>query len=103
MKFHVIFSNDARVDLSEIEDYVAERSGEQRAENFASAIRATCLSLDTFPQRGRIARQGFRVIGHRRRTNILFTIEGDTVTIIGIHYGGRDIDMRLGPEPPVNE
>lgn len=92
MKFRVIFSQDARADLSEIEDYIAERSGEQRAEGFVGAIRDTCLSLETFPQRGRTTRGGFRVIGHRRRANILFQITGDEVTIIGVHYGGRNIE-----------
>lgn len=100
MKFHVAFSKEARKDLSEIEDYIAERSGEQRAEEFAHAIRNTCLSLSTFPQRGRVTEQGFRVIGHRRWTNILFMIEDDEVTIIGIHYGGRDIERRFGGSPP---
>lgn len=89
MRFRVILSKEARQDLSDIEDYIAERSGEERAEQFASAIIKTCLALDTFPQRGSVKPGGFRVIGHRRRTNILFRIDGDMVTIIGIHYGGR--------------
>lgn len=103
MKFRVTFSKEARKDLSEIEDYIAERSGEQRAENYAQAIRNTCQSLDRFPQRGRITEQGFRVIGHHRRTNILFVIDEGEVTIIGIHYGGRDIETRFGMLPPAPE
>lgn len=103
MKFRVIFSRNARRNLSEIEDYVAERSGEQRAENFLKAIRRTCLNLDTFPQRGRLAREGIRVVGHGRWTNILFKVEGNEVTILGILYGGRDISQHLGVLPPVEE
>lgn len=103
MKFRVAFSKEARKDLSEIEDYIAERSGEQRAEEFTQAIRNTCLSLNTLPQRGRVTEQGFRVIGHRRRTNILFMIKDDEVTIIGIHYGGRHFEKRLGSLPPTED
>ncbi|MFV3128717.1 type II toxin-antitoxin system RelE/ParE family toxin [Niveispirillum sp. KHB5.9] len=58
MKFQIIFSRNARKNLSEIEDYIAARSGEQRAEDFLKAIRQTCLNLDTFPQRGRLFSAG---------------------------------------------
>lgn len=100
MKFRVIFTRNALRNLSEIEDYIAGRSGERRAEDFVNAIRQTCRNLDTFPQRGRLIKRGIRVIGYGRWTNILFAVNGDQVTILGILYGSRDLDQHLYTTPP---
>jgi plasmid stabilization system protein ParE len=37
-------------------------------------------------------RQGLRVFGFRRRISIAFEISADTVTILGVFYGGQSID-----------
>lgn len=38
----------------------------------------------------------YRVIGHKKRVIIAFAVLDDTVTIIGLFYGGRDYETILG-------
>jgi toxin ParE1/3/4 len=38
---------------------------------------------------------GLRTIGFRRRVTIAFTVETNTVTILGVYYGGRDFETSL--------
>ncbi|MGB5087418.1 MAG: type II toxin-antitoxin system RelE/ParE family toxin [Methylocystis silviterrae] len=54
--------------------------------------------LETFPERGTRRddlRPGLRTIGFRRRVTIAFAVETDAVTIIGIFYGGQDLEAAL--------
>jgi len=37
-------------------------------------------------------RPGVRVFGFRKRVSIVFDVEGLTVTILGIFYGGQDFE-----------
>jgi len=65
------------------------------AAKYTEAIVKQCEILRTFPeggaQRGDI-RPGLRVFGFRRRVSIAFEITGDVVTILGVFYGGRNIE-----------
>ena len=65
------------------------------------AIMDRCDRLADFPMVG-VAhddiRPGLRTLGYRRRAVIAFTVTEATVEIIGVHYGGRDIDTILRAE-----
>lgn len=54
-----------------------------------------CEALDVFPGRG-VRRDDLlpdlRLIGFRRRATIAFVVEPDRVVILGIFYGGRDVE-----------
>lgn len=52
MTHKVVFAPEARGDLLKLYDYIAERSGPERAFAYAERIRAYCLSFVTFPERG---------------------------------------------------
>jgi toxin ParE1/3/4 len=98
MAHKVIFHPHVQRELVELHDYIAEHGSPTRAVNFVLQIRAFCLGLSDFPQRGSVRDDiapGVRVVGFRRRVSIVFTIDGENVWILGIFYGGRDI--RLGP------
>lgn len=65
---------------------------------FTDAIIGFCQSFTTFPNRGTRRdeiRAGLRIIGFRHQATIAFDVEGETVSIIGIYYGGRDFEALL--------
>lgn len=73
-------------------------SDHERAMAYTARIRAFCVSLDTFPERGESWKHvisGLRVIGFERRVSIAFRVVKDRVTILRVLYGGRDLNRAL--------
>lgn len=96
--YRLIFSPEAEAQLVGIYRWISERASPTIAERFTSAIIDHCEKLEHFPERGTQRddlRPGLRTIGVRRRVTIAFAIEADTVTIIGIFYGGQDLEAAL--------
>src|ERR1017187_6752542 len=61
----------------------------QRIEKF-------CIGLRSLPERGTRRddlRPGLRVIGFERRVLIAFQVDSDTVAILRILYGGRNVEL----------
>lgn len=54
MKFRVNFICDAEDDLFEIFKYVYSNDSEENAESLYNSLYKKCLTLEEFPQRGRI-------------------------------------------------
>jgi toxin ParE1/3/4 len=73
-------------------------AGERTARRFVDDLMDHCQSFATFPERGLrrddLAR-GLRIVGYRRRASIAFLVQDQTITIMRVFYGGRDI--RLDP------
>lgn len=90
------YSDEAREQLREIRRYIARESGyPQRARDYTNRIVAFCSGLDVFPRRGRVRddlRLGLKLVGFEGTATIAFVVEVDHVKIIGIFYGGQDID-----------
>lgn len=98
MKHRVEFNPEARTDLLNLYDYIAEQSGEERALAYIARIEDACLSLQTFPRRGKFCkgvRPGLRVLGFERRVSIAFQVNPGVVTIFRILYGGRNLEGAL--------
>ena len=53
MTFELVIHARAEADLTEIYDFIAERSGWQRAATYITSIERLCFSLTDFPERGR--------------------------------------------------
>ncbi len=73
------------------------------AERYTTAIVQYCRSLSTFPQRGTRRddiRPGLRLLGFRRRVTIVLTVSDRVVTILGVFYGGQDVETALQAEDP---
>ena len=91
----IVFSPEAEADLLALYDYIAGEATPAIAAGFTGAIVDFCEGFSTFPHRGTRRdelRPGLRTIGFRHQVTIAFAVEGDTVSIIGIYYGGRDFE-----------
>lgn len=98
MKYRVVFNPEAEADLLSLYNYIADRSGEDRAYAYIERIEEACLSLESFPHRGSLwqgNRQGMRIMGFEGRVSIAFMIDKEMVVIFRILYGGRDIATAL--------
>lgn len=96
----VVFSERSRQQLLELYDFIADSSSAESAYRFTSALNQHCCSLADFPFRGASfnhVHQGLRALVFRSRVTITYSVEVDTVTILGIFYAGRDwqSDMAL--------
>ena len=99
MKFKIVFAPEARDDLNEIFESIAEHDGPERAITYVERIEKACLSLQTLPNRGRPRediRPGLRVMGFERRALIAFRVSSNTVAILRILYGGRSVERAFG-------
>ncbi|HUY80837.1 MAG TPA: type II toxin-antitoxin system RelE/ParE family toxin [Acidobacteriaceae bacterium] len=98
MNHTVVYSKRAEADFLSIYRFIAASSGYERALNYTARIRAFCLSLETFPERGvswKHLASGLRVVGFERRVSIAFRVTADAVTILRVLYGGRDLNRAL--------
>lgn len=98
MKRAVLYSRRAEADFVSIYRYIAVNSGFERASAYTARIRAFCVSLGTFPERGESwqhVASGLRVMGFERRVSIAFRVTKDRVTIARVLYGGRDLNRAL--------
>jgi toxin ParE1/3/4 len=92
----VVFARSAENDLDSIDDYIA-RDNPEAAAAFVYRIRDTCLQLSEFPHRGTRRddlKPGLRTFGFERRVTVVFRIQGRTVRILRVLYGGRDLTSR---------
>jgi len=96
--YEVRFSRRSHADLISIYEYVSAKSDSSRALAYFERIRDYCLMLNRFPQRGTsydYVLQGVRVVGFERRVSIAFRIKGQTIEIVRVMYGGRNVEKHL--------
>ena len=77
MKFKIVFTPEARDDLLELYEYIAEHGNPERAMAYIERIETACMSLQTLPIRGTLRedlRRGLRVMGFERRALIAFRV-----------------------------
>ncbi|MGO9741517.1 MAG: type II toxin-antitoxin system RelE/ParE family toxin [Roseiarcus sp.] len=99
-QYAVIFTPRAERQLERLYRYIADESGEERAESYVGKIVAACNSLSTFPERGSKrddVRPNLRSMGHAKRVTIAFSVNATTeaVAIHGVFYGGQDFETLL--------
>lgn len=93
MIYRVVFSPEAQEQLAELYRYIAAR--------YTEAIVSYCESLRTFPHRGTMRddiRPGLRITHYKKRSVIAFDVDVETVSIIGVFYGGQDYETILQDE-----
>jgi plasmid stabilization system protein ParE len=97
--YRVVFRREALRQLDELYNYIADAGSPDNAARYTDAIVTYCDGFTEFPYRGTARddiRPGLRTIGYKKRVIIAFAVLDDTVTIIGLFYGGRDYETILG-------
>ncbi len=103
MSHRVIFAPQAKAQLLALHHRVSEASSPVVAERYTTSIVQYCRSLATFPHRGTQRddiRPGVRLLGFRRRVTIVLSADDRVVTILGVFYGGQDVEAALQAEDP---
>ena len=92
--YEVLFRPPARKDLISLYRYISSQASPQIAANYLERLEQACLKLSSLPQRGTLFPSrlpGLRSMGFERRVSILFQVRAETVEILRILYGGRDL------------
>jgi toxin ParE1/3/4 len=92
-KYDVSFRPLAEGDLFALYSYIASEAGGAVAGAYIDRIEAACLSLATFPNRGRRRddiRRGLRTLSFERRATIVFQVTETEVIVVRVFYGGQD-------------
>jgi toxin ParE1/3/4 len=90
----VVFHPIAEDDLGRIFDFIAADSPE-RAIGFVRRIRAACLELVRFSERGRLRNdlaENVRTLVFERRVVIAYRLENRSIVILRVFYAGQQID-----------
>ena len=98
MKYSIVFTPEAKNDLLDLYEYIAEHSSTTRAMHYIERIEKICMSLQALPERGTRRddlRPGLRVMGFERRVLIAFRVSPNSVAILRILYGGRSVELAL--------
>jgi toxin ParE1/3/4 len=102
MTYRVQFAPEARDQLDAPEAYIAAAGAPETAARYVDAIVTFCVALASFPERG-VPRDdlvpGLRLTHYRKRAVIAYRVTGDTVSVLGVYYGGQDYDARIQEEP----
>jgi toxin ParE1/3/4 len=96
----VVYRRLAEDDLREIYLQRAEIEDLQSAAALVAAIQDRCEGLATFSERGTPRSDiapGLRSIPFRRKAVIAYLVRPSTVEIVGIMYGGRDLNILKEP------
>lgn len=96
MKYTVVFTPEAKNDLLDLYDYIADHSSTTRALSYIEHIEKACMSLCSLPERGTRRddlRPGLRVMGFEHRVLIAFRVRTDSVAILRVLYGGRSMEL----------
>ncbi len=102
MSHRVVFSPEAQEQLVELYRYIAQAASPVTAARYTEAIVAYCEGLRDFPLRGtkrNDIRPGLRVTNYKKRVVIAFGVVAETVSILGVFYGGQDYETILQDEP----
>lgn len=95
----VVFAPEARDDLFELYDWLADTVGPDTALAYIERLERYCLGFDLASERGHgrdDIRPGLRIIGFERRLTIAFAVDEATVTILRLFGAGRDWEKDLG-------
>lgn len=89
----VVFAPEARIDLLNIYDWIAEAANPAVAVGYIERLENWCMSFDIASERGRARediRPGLRVVGFERRLTVAFTVSENEIIILRLFQGGRD-------------
>jgi toxin ParE1/3/4 len=91
----VVFTPQARRHLRSIYAFLAREASPDIAQRFIDGIVSHMARFSDFPNRGTLRedlRPGLRTTSWRRRVTITFSVEQNSVFVLGIFYGGQDFE-----------
>lgn len=101
MKFEVLLTAGAQLDLSDIHAFVERQDGAARADTLLDAIESVLSQLGTFPERGEyppelieLGIKQFRQV-HHKPYRMIYQVTRDTVIVLLIADGRRDMQTLL--------
>jgi toxin ParE1/3/4 len=100
----IIWSPEARSDLSDIWNYDASAAGRQAANKIVHEIGQACRLLQSYPFAGRArdeVRPGFRSVAAAPHV-VFYRVRNGTAEIVRVLDGRRDVDKIFTDEPGVN-
>jgi toxin ParE1/3/4 len=100
----IIWSPEARADLSEIWNYYASAAGRQTANKIVHEIGQACSLLQGYPFAGRArdeVRPGFRSIAAAPHV-VFYRVRNGIAEIVRVLDGRRDLDTIFTDEPSGN-
>ena len=95
IQYRVVFTPEARDQLNDLHAYIAAAADPDTATDFTNGIIDHAATLSEFPHRATPRddlRPGLRTTAWRRRVTIAYVVEEQDVVVIGVFYGGRDIE-----------
>ena len=98
MNYSVVFSPEAEEQLVALYHYIADAASPETAARYTEGIVDYCNSLQISPLRGTMRddiRPGLRVTNYKKRTVIAYAVDADSVSVLGVFYGGRDYETIL--------
>lgn len=98
MRYTVVFTPEAEEQIAELYHYIAQAASSDVAQRYTEAIITYCEGLHTFPHRSHVRddiRSGLRVTNYKGRCAIAFAVVSETVSVIGVFYGGQDYESLL--------
>ena len=97
----IIWSPEARADLSEIWDYYVEVAGRHTADGIVRVITEVCTLLEEHPFAGRArneVRPGLRSMSASPHI-VFYRVNEDVAEIVRVLDGRRDLDEAFAHEP----
>ena len=97
----VIVSPEARDDLLNLYDWIADASSEDVAAGYLDRVERYIRGFDLASERGSARddiRKGLRIVGFERRITMAFSVTDSDVIILRVLYAGRGWDAGLGAE-----
>ncbi len=94
----VLFSPQAMADLQNMYNYIAPRGGKAVAEAYVSSLYKYCLSMETFPKRGKSRDDiydGLRFVGFKRKATIAIELNDNEVRIVRILGRGQNVEAEF--------
>ena len=98
MVHRIAFHADAEAEIDKLYELLLAEAGPAIAGNYVGGIYDLIEGLRTFPERGSLREgklTGLRIVGYRRRVSIAFSVQKDVIYVLGVFYGGRDVQSLL--------
>ena len=103
--YQVVFAPEALEQLEALYRYIAKAASPLVALRYTDALVGYCEGLKISPLRGTPRddiRPGLRITNYKGRTVIAFTVLDETVSVLGIFYGGQDFEADLAFVDPLH-